>query len=189
MSLSLSLSAFLSLSLSHKHTHTHTISLSSFTQFFDLNYLFFFANFWRHYFVSLKIMNALSQSELNRQGVRPRKRQRQLTEKNIYKARANVTELARFPPSYPQRYYFCKVHSNVTELARDPPSSPNFIISKIESQENSMSFCFLFVSFGPVSSLKLDLNSLKSGFIMHFVKICARLLIPRFAFACNEKWI
>ena len=97
-------------------------------------------------------MNALSQSELNRQDARPRKRQRQLTEYNICKAHANVTELARFSLSSPQLYYFCKAHSNVTELARDTPSSPNFIISKIESQENSMSFCFLFVSFVPVSS-------------------------------------
>ena len=71
------------------------------------------------------------QSELNRQGARPRKRQWQLTECNICKAHANVTELARFPPSSPQLYYFCKAHSNVTELARDTPSSPNFIISKI----------------------------------------------------------
>ena len=95
-------------------------------------------------------MNALSQSELNRQGARPSKRQRQLTEYNICKAHANVTELAlelaRFPPSSPQLYYFCKAHANVTELARDPASSPNFIISKIESQENSMSFWhFLFL--------------------------------------------
>ena len=97
-------------------------------------------------------MNALRQSGLIRQGVRPRKHQRQLTEYNICKAHANVTELARFSLSSPQLYYFCKAHSNVTELARDTPSSPNFIISKIESQENSMSFCFLFVSFVPVSS-------------------------------------
>jgi hypothetical protein len=93
-------------------------------------------------------MNALSQSELNRQGVRPRKRQRQLTEYNICKAHANVTELARFPPSSPQLNYFCKVHANVTELARDSPSSPRFIILKTESQENSMSFVsysFLFL--------------------------------------------
>ena len=48
-----------------------------------------------HSLVSLKIMNALSQSELNRQGGRPRKRQRQLTEYNINKAHANMTELAR----------------------------------------------------------------------------------------------